>query len=126
MKVVVYKKKDKGITLIALIITIIVLLILAGVSLSIVMQGGILDKSQLAVDEYKNSANDEDNTLKNMDKYLDKQIDIYENGGVDMEKAKEDLEKNPENYIHPDQSSTNGDRAIGTDGKAVNMDLWDG
>ena len=106
--------------------TIIVLLILAGVSLSIVMQGGILDKSQLAVNEYKNSANDEDNTIKDMDKYLDKQLNIYKNDGVDMDKAKEDLEKNPENYIHPDQSSTNGDRAVGTDGKAVNMDLWDG
>lgn len=126
MKVDNYNKKNKGITLIALIITIIVLLILAGVTLSFVMQGGILDKSQLAVNEYQKAANDEDNTLKNIDEQLDKQMDIYENGGVDMDKVKEDFEKDPEKYKHPDQSDTNGDRAVGTDGNPVNMDLWDG
>ena len=43
---------EKGITLIALVITIIVLLILAGVTLSIVFNGGIINKSQTAVDKY--------------------------------------------------------------------------
>ena len=43
---------EKGITLIALVITIIVLLILAGVTLRIVMNGGIISKSQTAVDKY--------------------------------------------------------------------------
>ena len=43
---------EKGITLIALVITIIVLLILAGVTLRIVMNGGIINKSQTAVDKY--------------------------------------------------------------------------
>lgn len=41
-----YMVKNRGITLIALIITVIVLLILAGVSISFVMNGGILEKSQ--------------------------------------------------------------------------------
>ena len=39
-------KNKSGITLVALIITIIILLILAGVSLSFVFNGGILDKAQ--------------------------------------------------------------------------------
>ena len=43
---------NKGITLVALIITIIVLLILAMVSISLVMNGGIIDKSKSAVDKY--------------------------------------------------------------------------
>lgn len=43
---------QKGITLVALIITIIVLLILAMVSISLVMNGGIIDKSKSAVDKY--------------------------------------------------------------------------
>ena len=43
---------EKGITLIALVITIIVLLILAGITLRIVMNGGIINKSQTAVDKY--------------------------------------------------------------------------
>ena len=43
---------QKGITLVALIITIIVLLILAMVSIRLVMNGGIIDKSKNAVDKY--------------------------------------------------------------------------
>ena len=43
---------NKGITLVALIITIIVLLILAMVSISLVMNGGIINKSKSAVDKY--------------------------------------------------------------------------
>ena len=43
-------RKQKGITLIALVITIIVLLILAGVSINLVVgEGGILGKAQNAV-----------------------------------------------------------------------------
>ena len=45
-------KSKNGITLVALIITIIVLLILAMVSISLVMNGGIIDKSKNAVDKY--------------------------------------------------------------------------
>ena len=47
-------KSNKGITLVALIITIIVLLILAIVSIRLVMNGGIIDKSKNAVDKYSN------------------------------------------------------------------------
>ena len=43
---------QNGITLVALIITIIVLLILAMVSINLVMNGGIIDKSKSAVDKY--------------------------------------------------------------------------
>ena len=45
-------KNNKGITLVALIITIIVLLILAMVSINLVMNGGIIGKSKNAVDKY--------------------------------------------------------------------------
>ena len=44
--------KNNGITLIALVITIIVLLILAGITLRIALNGGILNKSQTAVNKY--------------------------------------------------------------------------
>ena len=45
-------REQKAITLVALIITIIVLLILAMVSIRLVMNGGIIDKSKNAVDKY--------------------------------------------------------------------------
>ena len=46
-------KEQKGITLIALIITIIVMLILAGVSINIIQNQGIITKSKTAVDKYQ-------------------------------------------------------------------------
>ena len=45
-------KNNKGITLVALIITIIVLLILAMVSISLVINSGIITKSKDSVDKY--------------------------------------------------------------------------
>ena len=52
-------KQAKGITLIALIITIIILLILAIVSISLVINQGILNKSKNAVDKYSEAESDE-------------------------------------------------------------------
>ena len=49
-------KKQRGITLIALVITIIVLLILAGVSISLVMgQNGVLNKAQKSVKDNRDA-----------------------------------------------------------------------
>ena len=67
-------KRNKGITLVALIITIIILLILAGVSLSFVFNGGILDKAQSAVNEYQNASQKEQNLLDQIDKYIENEL----------------------------------------------------
>ena len=55
-------------------ITIIILLILAGVSLSFVFNGGILDKSQQAVNEYANASQKEQDLLDKIDKYLENEL----------------------------------------------------
>ena len=60
-------KNQKGITLIALVITIIILLILAGVALSIVFNGGIIEKSQNAVDTYNSSSKNEEEKLADLE-----------------------------------------------------------
>ena len=73
-------KKKNGITLVALIITIIVLLILAGVSLSFVFNGGILDKSQQAVNEYQNVANNESEILEYINSTLEQKINEINSG----------------------------------------------
>ena len=65
------KKYEKGITLIALVITIIVLLILAGVTLRIVMNGGIIERSQNAVDKYSQAQQNEIEKLE----YINKQFE---------------------------------------------------
>ena len=47
------RRKEKGITLVALVVTIIVLIILAGVTLNIVLdQNGIISKTQQAEKEW--------------------------------------------------------------------------
>lgn len=53
-------KNTKGITLIALIITIIVLLILAAVTINIAMQGGLIGKAKTAADQMQKQADREE------------------------------------------------------------------
>ena len=63
--------KNKGITLIALVITIIVLLILAGVSIAMLTgDNGILTQAQKAKNETKNAAANEANILNSYEDYL--------------------------------------------------------
>ena len=65
--------KNKGITLVALVITIIVLLILAGVTIiSINGNNGILSKSKLARNKYQNSTEEENSVLSNYENKIDK------------------------------------------------------
>ena len=47
------KKNQNGITLIALVVTIIVILILAGITIQVVLQGGIFDQANKASESYK-------------------------------------------------------------------------
>lgn len=57
-------KKENGITLVALVVTIVVLLILAGVSISLVLsQNSVIDKSKEAKTKYHNAANYERDVL---------------------------------------------------------------
>ena len=59
----IYSKSDRAITLIALVVTIVVLLILAGISITMLTNNGILDKSKLAVNEHKKAAAKEEMSL---------------------------------------------------------------
>lgn len=45
-------------------------------------------------------------------------------GTLNWDKILEEANKNPESFKHPEQSETNNDIGIGTDGLPVNMDLW--
>lgn len=52
-------KTEKGITLVALVITIIVLLILAGVTISLVLNNGLIDRAQNSVQQYDDKQQNE-------------------------------------------------------------------
>ena len=56
-------KKEKGITLIALVITIVILLILAGISISALTQTGIFGKTKQAEQKSKDAQEKENTTL---------------------------------------------------------------
>lgn len=73
-------RKQKGITLIALVITIIVLLILAGISLAILTgENGILAKAQLAKKQSDQKQEEENNILKQYEKLLEVEEELPDN-----------------------------------------------
>ena len=70
-------KETNGITLIALIITVIILLILAGVAINIAVNGGdLFGKSQNAVSGYNAKAAKEENAVKTVLDYIDEYSEI--------------------------------------------------
>ena len=80
---------NKGITLIALIITVIILLILAGTAISISINGGdLFGKSQNAVAEYNNKVDEENTEINRWLSYLDQ----YSGEGGEDEPATGTLE----------------------------------
>lgn len=64
--------KEKGITLIALVVTIIVLLILAGITISMAINNnGIIQRAKDASEVYAQAENNETNTLAKFAEYVD-------------------------------------------------------
>lgn len=64
-------KGQKGITLVALVVTIIVLIILAGVSIALVLgDNGIVNKAKQGANDYKAAANSEKSELTNIEAYI--------------------------------------------------------
>ena len=66
------KKQVKGITLIALVVTIIVLLILAGVAISLTIgQNGIFSRAQTAVNTWRNAETNEQLAMGELEDWMD-------------------------------------------------------
>ena len=106
-------QKDKGITLIALIVTIIILLILASVSIVMLTgENSILKQAQRAKTETENKQKEEESILSE----YESKINQYKN--IDWNKVLANAEK------HPEQKESNV-VGVGTDGNAVNMDKWE-
>ena len=96
--------KNNGITLVALVVTIVILLILAGISISALTQTGIFGKAKETVGKYEKSASEEKIKLikaeamindESITEYLTKQLTedekekLEENGIVSIEKYEE-------------------------------------
>ena len=67
----VQKLKEKGITLIALVVTIIILLILVGVTISQLSgENGLISKAKEATKKYKNASEEELIQLGQLEQYV--------------------------------------------------------
>ena len=72
-------RNERGITLIALVVTIVVLLILAGVSISLILDNnGIIQKSKDAKREYGQARENEQADLNNISTWIEKETENNE------------------------------------------------
>ncbi len=85
---IILKRNEQGITLIALVITIIVLLILAGVSIAMLAgENGILTQAQRAKTETENAQAVEKDRLNEYEDYINDAIGIVAGGEWNEEKG---------------------------------------
>ena len=85
-------KKQKGITLVALVITVVIMLILAGVAIAAVVDGdGLFSKIREATEVYENAAESENDTIKSLmneiDNYLGNSNSQKTDGSFDSTKG---------------------------------------
>lgn len=64
------RKEEKGITLVALVITIIILLILAAISIASLRDSGLFGAAKNAVNETNNATLKENKTLNEYENYV--------------------------------------------------------
>ncbi len=97
------RKENKGITLVALVITIIILLILAGISISALTNTGIFEKAKEAKEKSEAAEKQQSETLDSYEKELNKYTsdNLEENIGVKFEKNTELHDKNGAKIIVP-------------------------
>ena len=90
MKINSRNKQEKGITLIALVVTIVVLLILAGVSISLVLNNnGVISKSKDARDKYAEAQTNDEKQLNEVSDWIDTKVGDTTGGGFDYDPASE-------------------------------------
>ena len=98
MKTKIKNKQEKGITLIALVVTIVVLLILAGVSISLVLNNnGVISKAKDAKNQYAEAQTNEEKQLNEVSDWIDTKVGDTTGGGS---VAKIDGVPIPEGYYY--------------------------
>ena len=77
------KKQERGITLIALVVTIVVLLILAGVSISLVLNNnGVISKAKDAKNQYAEAQTNDEKQLNEVSDWIDTKVGDTTGGSV--------------------------------------------
>ena len=79
------KKQIKGITLVALVVTIIVLLILSGVAISFTVgEGGIFKRAQQGAEIYENASNNEKTEVDKISNFIGDYLNGNSNGDLEV------------------------------------------
>ena len=74
-------KRQEGITLVALVITVVVMLILAGVAIAAVVDGdGLFSKTRQATESYENATRDESDQIKTLMNEIDNYLGNVDDG----------------------------------------------
>ena len=126
-----YLKNKNGITLIALVITIVVLLILAGVSVTMLTgDNGILSQAQNAKEETEQAQVEEDSRLLNYENYMNQYTTggYIESKGVNAPQLGENMElvtydETSKTWV-TNNSSLSYDYIAGEEGKDNNKSKW--
>ncbi len=99
--------KEKGITLVALVITIIILLILAGVALTTALgQNGLFERAKVAGENYKSAEADESKKLVEVDKEIDKMVDGEDSQDSPVSNIPEEMQVGDVVNYTPDTTTT--------------------
>ena len=76
-------RKEEGITLVALVITVVIMLILAGVAIATVIDGdGLFSKTRESIEVYENAMQDENDTIQSLMNEIDNYL-----GNSNLQKA---------------------------------------
>ena len=114
-------KKNKGITLVALVVTIVVLLILAGVSINLVLgNNGIIAKAK---DAQRESAEASQNDLKGMNSLIEQMESTLNGSGNGGKTEPETVPYLPSDDFHYDTSTSIDTGLVIKDGKE-NEYVW--
>lgn len=101
-------RNKKGITLVALVVTIIILLILAGISIASLTENGLFEKAKLAEQKSKEA---QENEITKLDEYTNKIEEVI--GDRDL-KSQTSGTATPEDIIEGKTAWVNGEKIIGT------------
>ena len=110
------KNKENGITLIALIITIIVMLILVGVTINVAISGGLFDKAKIATEQTQKQVSKE--------QLISTMVGAYDSAGKFIKPAQSELPKGAkwckedENY----ETASGGDWIVTENGNKFYID----
>ena len=101
MKTKIKNKQEKGITLIALVVTIVVLLILAGVSISLVLNNnGVISKARDAKNQYAEAQTNEEKHFNEVTDWIDTKVGDTTGGGNSNYNPADDGVTIPDGYYY--------------------------